>query len=326
MKKHYTLILAILLSLPMLAQVEQKVIIEHFTNTRCGICASRNPAFYQTLGNFPQVLHIAYHPSSPYSSCIFSQHNPTENDNRAYFYGVYGGTPRAVIQGEVIPVQNPMISAEQIDAHLGMMSDFRVSTTNTLVSGNTYKLSFEIERVSGTGLEAIRVFAGLAEEEIQYNAPNGETLHHDVFRKKIFNDTAYINSAGNPRTWEFEYTMNPDWDVDEIYSYVIVQDNSSLKVKQSASSLDSPTFIGNNAIEEVRNLFYPNPVRSSFSIQSAYANQIDKVEIFSMVGSKVKEFRNPTNMDISDLPDGLYFAKLTDNNKNQYSTRLVKSQ
>jgi hypothetical protein len=326
MKKTYTFILAILLSVPMLAQVEQKVIIEHFTNSRCGICASRNPAFYQTLENYSQVLHIAYHPSSPYASCVFSQHNPTENDLRAYNYGVYGGTPRVVIQGEVIPAQNPLISTEQIEAHLGMMSDYRVSTTNTQVSGNTYKLSFEIERVSGTGAEEMRVLAGLAEKEIQYNAPNGETVHHDVFRKILFYDTANINPAGTTRSWEFEYTMHPDWVTGEIFSYVIVQENTSLKVKQSASSLDSPTFIGDNAIEEVRNLFYPNPVSSSFSIQPAYANQIDKVEIFSMVGSKVKEFRTSTNLDISDLPDGLYFAKLTDHNKNQYSTRLVKSQ
>lgn len=326
MKKAYTLIFAILLSLPILAQVEQKVIIEHFTNSRCSTCASRNPAFYQTLEDYPQVLHIAYHPSSPYASCIFSQHNPTENDNRAYFYDVYGGTPRAVIQGEVIPVQNPMVSAEQIDAHLGMMSDYRLSTTNTKVSGNTYKLSFEIERVSGTDWETVLVFAGLAEEEIQYDAPNGEKLHHDVFRKRLFYDTANVNPVGNKKTWEFEYTMHADWVVDEIYSYVIIQDMNTQAVKQSASSLDSPTFIGDKAIEEVRNLFYPNPVSNSFSIQAAYANQVEKVEIFSMVGTKVKEFRNSTRMDISDLPDGLYFAKLTDHNKNQYSTRLVKSQ
>ena len=103
------------MTFPVIAQVEQKVIIEHFTNTRCGICASRNPAFYQTLAYYPQALHIAYHPSSPYSSCAFNMHNSSENDQRTYFYNIYGGTPRAVIQGEVVAPGNPLITADKID-------------------------------------------------------------------------------------------------------------------------------------------------------------------------------------------------------------------
>jgi len=326
MKKFYTVVLAVLLSLPILSQVEKKVIIEHFTNSRCGICASRNPAFYQTLEDFPQVLHVAYHPSSPYPTCVFNQHNPSENDNRAYFYGVYGGTPRAVIQGEVIPVQNPLISSEQISARLGQSADYRVTVSNTQVTGNTYKLSVEIERVSGNEYETILVFAGLAEEEVNYEAPNGENLHHDVFRKRLFYDTANVNPAGTSKTWEFEYSMHPDWVNDEIYGYVVVQDMLSQKVKQSASSIDSPSAIIGNTIKEIRGLFYPNPVAESFTIRSEYVSKIEKVELFSMVGIKVKEFTNTSSMNISDLPDGMYFAKITDSFKKQYSTRLVKSR
>ena len=38
------------------AQVERTVIVEHFTNTRCGICAFRNPAFYENLNNQENVF------------------------------------------------------------------------------------------------------------------------------------------------------------------------------------------------------------------------------------------------------------------------------
>lgn len=325
MKKYLTFILVILLSFPLLAQVERKVIIEHFTNTLCGICASRNPAFYQTLADYPQVLHIAYHPSSPYPDCFFNKQNPEENDSRANFYGVYGGTPRAVIQGEVIPVQNPMVGEARIEAHLGKSSDYRVTVTNALVSGSTYKAAFEIERVNGDDWENILVFAGLAEKEIPYNASNGEKLHHDVFRRWVFSETVDVNPVGTVINREIEYTRQSSWDVDELFAYVIVQDAITLEVKQSASSLNSPAFIGSNPVKEIKNLFYPNPVSGSFNVRADYAAQIEKVELFSMVGSKVKEFNNATEMNISDLPDGLYFVKLTDNQKKQFSTRIIKS-
>ena len=84
------------------AQVLQTVVVEHFTNTRCGICASRNPGLFNNLAANPKILHIAVHPSSPYSTCLLNQHNKVENDARTNFYGIYGGTPRIVINGTVM--------------------------------------------------------------------------------------------------------------------------------------------------------------------------------------------------------------------------------
>ena len=86
------------------AQTPRKVIVEHFTNTRCGICGSRNPGLFTNLSSSPDVMHMAVHPSRPYASCVLNQHNPTESDDRAKYYGIFGGTPRVVVQGEAKPV------------------------------------------------------------------------------------------------------------------------------------------------------------------------------------------------------------------------------
>ena len=94
MKYIFTLLFATTIMFSSYSQVEKTVVVEHFTNTKCGICASKNPAFYDVLNDYPNVLHIAYHPSSPYSTCAFSMHNHAENDARANYYGVYGPTPQ----------------------------------------------------------------------------------------------------------------------------------------------------------------------------------------------------------------------------------------
>ena len=87
------------------------MLVEHFTNTYCSVCASKNHGFYANLWRYPQVWHVAYHPSSPYAACPLSMANVPENDARTNYYGVYGGTPRLVIQGAVVTSTNYADSA-----------------------------------------------------------------------------------------------------------------------------------------------------------------------------------------------------------------------
>lgn len=324
MKKTLLYLLLFVLSIPGFAQVERKVIIEHFTNSRCGICSIRNPIFYQTIENYPQVLHIAYHPSAPYASCIFSQHNPAENDDRTYFYGIYGATPRVVIQGEVIPPQTPLITSAQIEDKLGGQSDYELSVTNTAVSRSSFNVKLTITRVSGNpGLETIRVFAGLAEETIDYNAPNGETKHHDVFRRRVFYDTVNMHNVGDTRIIEREYSMHQDWNADEIYSYAIIHDMITQEVKQSASSTESPSLINNNTTEEISSIFYPNPASSTITIQPEYQDRFTNVELYSFIGNRVGDFGNTTQLNVSELPDGMYFIVATDKQNRRFTSRLI---
>ena len=325
MKTYYIIILAILFSFPVVAQLERKVIVEHFTNTRCGICAARNPAFFQTLDEYQQVLHIAYHPSSPYVSCDFSQHNPTENDSRTNFYNIYGGTPRVVIQGEVVPPGNPLISPEKIDEHLGKNSNYRVSVSKSFVSGDTYKMTIEIERVGGTDAETILIYSGLAEKEVHYSAPNGEDLHHDVFRKTMFYDTESVNTNDDIKIIEMEYTAHEDWDENEIFAYAIIHNNETMEVEQSASSLDSPTGILKPVISNIDNLVYPNPASDVIKIRDEYIDTFVQAELYAITGNRVGVFTNLKQIDVSGLTNGMYFLKLTDKDNKQYSTRVLKN-
>ena len=107
------------------------------------------------------------------------------NDSRTYYYAIYGGTPRAVIQGEVLPASSKLITADQIEAHLYQSSDYTVTVTNEAISAEKYKVSVTINRAVGSEQQIFQLMVGLAEKEIEYAAPNGENIHHDVFRDKI---------------------------------------------------------------------------------------------------------------------------------------------
>lgn len=64
--------------------------------------------------------------------------------------------------------------------------------------------------------------------------------------------------------------------------------------------------LGNVKIVNDKIIVYPNPADTFFSIKSNDA--IDNVELYNMLGQKIKSFKNPQNLnfDISDLPQGAY--------------------
>jgi len=327
MRSIYTFIFILLTGLTSMAQVEQTVIVEHFTNTKCSTCASRNPALFDLLDDYPQVLHIAYHPSSPYSSCIFSQHNPIENDARTNFYGIYGGTPRVVLQGDVIGFQSPILNAGQIEAALGKTSDYMVSVSQDQTDNNEVSVQLVVKRVSGTSSGSPLIFANIAEKEINYEAPNGEDLHHNVFRKLLIDENFNIANVGDSVVFSENYTIHNDWEADELFITVIIQDESTNAILQSAASDKLNTgssFINDNEILSLDGALYPNPATDVIHLSSSLQQNFVKADYYAVTGNLVKSFTNPQSMNISDLPEGIYMAVLTDAQQKQHITRIIK--
>ena len=306
------------------SQVEKTVIVEHFTNTKCSICAYKNPDFYDVLDNYPNVLHIAYHPSSPYSACIFSQHNADENDARTNYYGIYGPTPLVVLQGEVLGIQTPMINPEQLENELGQESDFSISIQHILTSENTIEVTILIERVSGSGSEDISFYAVLVEKEVAYNAPNGEDLHHDVFRIVIDEQSISLPDIGSSKTIVKNMVINNDWIPEEMVAIGILQDPLSKEVIQSAESTSATSLFESNT-HEVKVLLYPNPVTNSLFIQPNERERFVSADVYSVLGNKIVQFTDVNKMDMSGLPSGYYFVVLTDKKGNITTSKITKT-
>jgi len=328
MKYIFTIIVVAFTAFGSIAQVEKTLLVEHFTNTRCSTCASRNPELFSLLDNYPQVLHIAYHPSSPYSSCAFSMHNPVENDARTNFYNIYGGTPRVVLSGEVIGFQNPILNADQIEAALGQQSDFSVMATQTQTDNDEVQVQTIIKRVSGSGTEKILLFAMIAEKEVNYAAPNGENLHHNVFRKQLLDEDFILNNAGDSLIFNESYNINSAWEADELFITVVLQNETSIdEIYQSYASatLDAgSSFIGDKEILSIDGMLYPNPANDVIHLSEDQQNNFIRAEFYAMTGNLVKSFDQPASMNISELPEGIYMAVLIDERNKQHVTRIVK--
>lgn len=328
MKRIFTILLAIFASATLFGQLERTVIVEHFTNTQCGTCAARNPALFSLLDNYPQVLHIAYHPSSPYSSCAFSQHNQPENDERTNFYGIYGSTPRVVLSGEVIGFQNPILNAGQIENALGQTSDFEVMAMQEQNSENEVMVEIKIKRISGSSTNKVLLFAMIAEENVVYAAPNGENSHHNVFRKVLLDDDFTLLNVGDSLVFNESYEIHSAWNEDELFVTLILQkEGGSNEVLQAYATptLDAgASFISDKEVLSLDGMLYPNPAIDQINLKADAVNDFQRIELYAVTGNLVKTFHQPRSMDVSDIPEGIYMAVLIDKDQQKHVTRIVK--
>ena len=320
--KNYLLLVFVLLgtwNMDIHAQeVERTIVVEHFTNSRCGICANRNPGFYNNLNNQTGVLHISFHPSSPYSNCILHQENPTENDARTNYYGVYGGTPRLVIQGNVISAGTNYGSAS-------IFEPYQAQTTPVSIRIQQYKPAGEmtvqviITAEADNSIGNASLFLGAAEDVVFYNAPNGEDEHYDVFRS-TFNSSVNGMAVAVPATAGesvvIDATISPDsdWDLERLYTMAILQETESKAVIQAAAS--SPT--DNSPIVSTQDLallaakVYPNPVKDQFTIQLPDHQEAQYV-LRDATGRILRSgaFQFETQVDVQPIPAGAYWLEVT---------------
>ncbi len=310
-------LLALLLMLVHLAFAQNApkryITLEHFTNSRCSNCASQNPGFFSVIANFEDdVHHIAYHPPYPYNSCLFYQANTAENTARATFYNLTG-TPRVFRNGLNGTTAN-QITAAMLQSLQGQTSPIALTVTET--SGNTRQATIDVYTDGDAPTGNLRLFAAIVEREIDYTSPNGETVHHNVFRKMLTNiagDPFTAAATGNSVVAEFTYSLENNWNADEIYVLAFVQNVDTKEVLNSGTRFD-PIFTSTKETSEAAAFeFYPNPTKGAVTLRFAQpvSGTLSLLNIQGKhVYSKPLENEQNTMLDMTDVPAGCYVLQV----------------
>lgn len=305
------------------------VLLEHFTNSKCPICASKNPAFYNLIDDYPNdVHHIAYHPPIPYNTCIFYLDNPSENAGRASIYSI-NGTPRVAVNGSLAPVSGTLLSQALLTAEIGETSPLSLSVTET-GAGNARTVKIKAKSWATIPTGNYRIFAAVVEKTVNYNAPNGETVHHNVFRKMLpaLDGGAFQPpAAGQEIEYTYDYTIASAWVASEVYVVAFVQNLTTGEVLNSGTRFDAPvsSATGEAARTQILRLA-PNPV-SDQATALLPGDKALSIEVFNSAGQPVAtEYRIETDqvrLQTAGLPAGLYFVKIK-GEKSSYAGRMVK--
>lgn len=305
------------------AQVSKNIITEHFTNTVCSICPTKNSQLSNNLSNNPNVLRISYHPSSPYSSCILNQYNVSGNDTKTNSYNVYGSTPRIVIQGEV---QSPSVnfsSSTLFDNYKDELTYLNLTLSLDTVSVlDSVKVRVVTHLVSPitNGVSSHNLYVALAEDTVFYNAPNGESSHKNVFRNSFNgNSGASIDLSsllvGDSIVKEYVIGKDTEWNMSRVFAYALIQDPSNKDVKQAGSSSrifeNQFTSIGNSESELV-DVSITQSV-NGLSLNSKGFKNDSFYKIYTINGKLIKQGRHLNNVsfiETTEFPSSLYILKL----------------
>jgi hypothetical protein len=291
-------------------------IVEHFTNTKCSVCASRNPGFITNKSRFPSLSYISIHPSSPYSSCILSQQNTTTNDARTNFYSVFGSTPRIILNGSVVSSSSDYADTNLLKPYLNLMSSFsiKMKIMRTKQDSMTYQIT--VTKRDTSSVDTAILFSGNIEDTLFVNGGNGEPLHYNVLRYGVQEKIKLPAIVSDSIVIAKSLKLNAIWDEKRISSFAILQANNTKQLIQTGKSNLLLKFVVNTSQIEDKNQkpsisIYPNPATSFLTINSVH-NLKSNFTIYTISGElKLKGSLNlRSQIDIESLPAGTYIIHL----------------
>jgi hypothetical protein len=315
------------------AQVTKKTIVEHFTNTKCSVCASRNPGFHTNLNANPAIQSISIHPSSPYSTCFLSQQNTSDNDARTNYYGVFGGTPRLIINGSIIPTSQNYADAAMFTPFVST-SNFTISIKQFSVGADSIRSEIVIKRIAmGAPTGTASLFAGLVEDTVFGNGGNGEAQHYNVLRRALLTPQGQIVNLpinmGDSIIVNKTENFNPIWNTSRIRTVAILQEEISKLVIQSELSstaqIGAATSIKTNTDIKLFDI-YPNPA-SQYITVLGNEQKVINYELSNQFGQVMLKGKisNQQGINVSALSDGIYFVKFSDEGEVSTCKIVVKN-
>jgi FlaG/FlaF family flagellin (archaellin) len=297
------------------AQVPRKIVVEHFTNTFCSVCASRNPGFFSNLETQKDVLQLSIHPSSPYSQCYFNRQNKSENDARTQYLGVFGSTPRLVINGVPLSASTNYSSPSIFDAYKSQTSDVSITVKGKYV-GDSLEVETVIKAVVNNSLGNANLFVALANARVNYAAGNGEQLHHNVFRKSMYNPSGFSVTipamAGDSLVLISKVKTETIWGTNDLFALAILNNTSNKNLIQAEQSAIISLASGLEVISASRFKLYPNPVEDFLQFEhEQYLWQNYKV--YTLQGGLVLSgnLDSQVGITVSGLNQGIYILELT---------------
>lgn len=316
MKKLLPVLIIVLAVGTLLGQeVTKRIVVEHFTNTRCPICGSRNPALIQNLENNPDVLHLSIHPRSPYPDCVLYQHNTTENSDRTTYYNI-PGTPNIVIQGQ--RTTTSFGSATLFDQYQDQMTPVSIDIYQ-VKTNDEISVDVVVKAVADNEIGQANLFLAAAEKLLNYNAPNGETEHHDVFRRTFTGQS--VNGltlnipavAGDSLVLSYTLAADEDWVFEQIYAIAILNATTDKSVIQAAASSpeDNNPLVSTREVNTIAAQIFPNPVADDLSIRIP-STAPATARIFNAQGQLLQQqsFVQQTALDLRTLPQGIYWLEV----------------
>ncbi len=248
MKKLLLILFICALIIPSYAH-DKKTLIERFTNSGCGPCATLNNAWYNAtthdLVNSGLITHIVYNVDWPYPQDPMYLLNSTDNNMRRGYYGV-NSVPWVDINGTNFNTgsgSGAFVTA--VNNGNAEFSPFSIVLTPKRFSNNVISVHAAINRdaadVTVFG-DNVKLQIGITEKTVAYASPqpNGESKFYSITRKMLpdgHGTLLTIPAPGETIELDFSYIPTAEFlnlvNMDSLRVVAYIQDDDTKEVFQS---------------------------------------------------------------------------------------------
>lgn len=207
---------------------DRNILLERFTSSTCGPCASANPALdaFLTASDPNRLSSVSYHMNwpAPGNDPMYLA-NPSDNTARRTQYGV-NSIPYWFMDGTYINGTTQPVLQAAFDSRTNVLSPITIVVTET-ANGNNITVKADIYCEFGVSIPTAIVHFSVGEKLITYASPpgtNGERNFKNVFRKLFpSTGTPVTLLPGKKISLEYNYTLDPAWQPNQIENIVFVQ-------------------------------------------------------------------------------------------------------
>ncbi|HEY3250439.1 MAG TPA: Omp28-related outer membrane protein [Ignavibacteria bacterium] len=313
------------------SQAARKVLLENWTSSTCGPCASNNPQLKQWVADhWENLTAVSYHVwwPAPGNDPMYL-HNPSEVSSRVSYYSV-NAVPAAYLMGIHNYVGSPFSFSNMTtyyNFYSGQTVPLGLTVVDTRIAGDSNRAVVTLTNYTNlpAGNYALRVM--VVERWVIYQSPpgtNGETVFGNVFRKALPNaQGSPISMNAGTYTFEFRYKINAAWQDSSIYTMAFVQNDNDKTVMNTARN--GMIFTGIDPISgEIPSSYrlsqnYPNPFNPTTNIDfNLPKDEFVTLKIYNILGKEVKTLVEGNHkagiyhiaVDGTELASGIYFYTL----------------
>ncbi len=325
---------------------DRTVLVERFTSSTCGPCASNNPtvdAFMNSLTD-AQIMGLSYHMNWPApGNDPMYMYNITDNTSRRSYYNV-NAIPQLQMDG-ILTLQPNYTNAQLVNAfnsRSSILSPVTIIVRQSDLGSDSLMVKVTVYCETAISSPSAYLQVGIMEKLIQYPSPpgtNGESSFHTVMRKMLpsGNGTALDLTPGTRKDYEFRIKKESLWNPAQIQAVAFVQSNTK-EVLNTAWNLADFSLLPNSAFKVVnagsaQNANYKiavpyvaNGYNSPVTFTASVVGNPSGVSVTFPSGSTLSNFPDSLSMNVASsgsVPAGIYQVVVTGTNGLGKSHKVV---
>ena len=256
MKKILSLLtLSLLIGIGVLnAQNQRTVVLECFTSTTCGPCASANPALDNLINNnTDKLIAIKYHVNWPAAGDPMNLHNPGDVSSKVSFYSI-NAVPYSVGDGTWIG-NSSSVSQSLVNQWAAVESPIEMRMTHYFnAAQDTMFVVVMGKATTAINSNNLKLNISVIEKTMEYaTAPgsNGERIFHNVMKKLLpsaAGTSVAAMEAGDYFAYKYSWALANVMNISELTAVAWLQDSNTKQMIQGCKSTeDFQPFYGKQA-------------------------------------------------------------------------------